>query len=744
MGIFGRKKYNIVVKSITILLVYAFVLMSAAPAYALDKIIPADKVNLSPAINISNNEMLEVFKMQEGITSLLNTVKQQIDKNVRHRATAEYEKSLQKKVEAEERRVKAASTGDLNQTIPVSGYASYEAYLVAVAARLNVLLEDMGEDELFKNLDKINEHAQATDLVKLDGTPGLERIIRRDATDEKIAAYFKSLGKGEWMDHILAGGDATRLGLNVAKLMVDLRELLNPVSEESLAKAIQKAKNKDKPEITQEQIEMIGRLKFKFANLRDTILIGRILESKSNSLSAEERVKQTITICPSKGNEEELAETLYKNNYFGFAHDNFIIQPQVKNPMFTVDKKTGKVKIAKGVVKAGGNGVSIIETELQGKSYAIDSKGNLKPLKVSTLEYAKSRGVKFVAQRTIGDLRTWVESPWNEKFLASVHEKLDSKEIGAAAENVKQNPAFPQKGGTVMYNRKTGKVVFIEKLSMGRLFDQLNEEDYIRQPLATFNHAYRIDAFQETSDSIIPLYVCDGGVDADGNRVFTTEIVGGDRIMTALQEFGYDVAHVERNIEIRELKGTASLIPAIIEALLQDDRLVKAEASKLAGNIREEYAVMVNNMRKLKEGDVSVIASINEAINEIASHLDGKAEYYPIALRRAFNPGKDFKKHDIKVLIQVIMITLDLVFLEGKVSTKTGKKLDEAMEKLKTSLAALDAVANYNDDLLYTEMSGEVLLDLSAMLNASAAEAEKFSDSLIEEAEVITYLERAI
>ncbi|MCG2713138.1 MAG: phosphoglycerate kinase [Candidatus Omnitrophica bacterium] len=63
MGIFSQRKYSIVVKSIAVLLVHAFVLISVAPSYALDKITPAGKANLSPSINISNNEMLEAFKI---------------------------------------------------------------------------------------------------------------------------------------------------------------------------------------------------------------------------------------------------------------------------------------------------------------------------------------------------------------------------------------------------------------------------------------------------------------------------------------------------------------------------------------------------------------------------------------------------------------------------------------------------------------------------------------------------------
>ena len=195
---------------------------------------------------------------------------------------------------------------------------------------------------------------------------------------------------------------------------------------------------------------------------------------------------------------------------------------------------------------------------------------------------------------------------------------------------------------------------------------------------------------------------------------------------------------------IRELKGTASLIPTVDEALIQDTAIVKAAASRLVGNIRESYAGMVNDLAKLKAGDMSVIASIEKAGQEISRHLDGKAAYYPLALCGAFSRGGEFSKYDIKVPIHVIVGNMSLILLYGKVSDKIAKSLDDAMKRLETSLAALDIISNYNGDMLFREIMGDVLLDLTAMLDVATAEAERLGTGIVAEAEAIFYLKSAI
>ncbi|MBU0503939.1 MAG: ROK family protein, partial [Candidatus Omnitrophica bacterium] len=456
-------------------------------------------------------------------------------------------------------------------TIPVKSYINDASWLEDTTRILKSLVSEHGEN-IFKVLDYLNEHAQAGALTSLEGTTAYNEIIREYPSESQKSAYRESVNRGEWARLIPAGGDATRLGLGIAKILLDLKGLLSEESATDIEKAIEKALSKD--EITPRQIEEINALKAERDNLKNISILGRILIQESRMFPKDILKKQTYIFCCSSGDENNIAEELkryYDNSEYGFEKECFVLQPQGKNQMFSV--KGSELYIKEGMLKAGGNGVPLIEASLRGKGYIISKDGTLEKLEISSLEYAKSRGVKYILQGTIGDLRAWGKDPRNDRFVSRVFDKLAKGEISAAAEYVKQNPDLPQKGGTVLYNPLTRELVFVEKLAMGRLLqkDEQGKEkiNFLLQPLATFNHLFTQDAFHAIRDNNIPLYIR-SEKDKDGNNVFFTELVGGD-ILTMLQAMGYNIVHVERPIQIKELKGTASLIPTIKIALEQDN-----------------------------------------------------------------------------------------------------------------------------------------------------------------------------
>ncbi|MDD5353147.1 MAG: ElyC/SanA/YdcF family protein, partial [Candidatus Omnitrophica bacterium] len=449
--------------------------------------------------------------------------------------------------------------------ISASSYTNDKSWLIATQALLVSLVSQYGEG-IFDHLDELNEHPQLSNLVSLAGTPGNDAVLRGQVDEAARIAFRRSLYGGEWAVLIPAGGDATRLGLGVPKILLDIRHLLSLESEKDLEAAFQKAL--DKKEIKPEQIEVIRGLRANRDQLCNITILARILKQKSYSLGLQARARQTFILCCTEGDEEKIAQELIQNEYFGFNRACFIIQPQGKNPVFLPTLATRQaVSIAPGIFKAGGNGVPLLETTLIGKGYIIAKDRTLRQLDISSLEYARKRGVKFVSQCTIGDLRPWGQDPWNEDFLAMVYPQFANGQLYAAGEYVKQNPEHIQKGGTVLYNPFTGKVVFVESLAMKRILATVKFEN---QPLATFNHAFVLDALQNVSTYNIPVYIREGNRDSQGRRTLFTELVGGDIILTVLQNAGYPIAHMERPITIHELKGTASLIPTIEAALKQD------------------------------------------------------------------------------------------------------------------------------------------------------------------------------
>ncbi|MBU0634878.1 MAG: phosphoglycerate kinase [Candidatus Omnitrophica bacterium] len=667
-----------------------------------------------------DNEMGYSFKMEEGINALLKTAyrqKRQEKRNqVKIKALKEYEEKLQANVTLERVGIGLKVQDSLAQTIPATAYTTEEVWLVATLARLGVLVEQLGDD-IFNKIDEINQHPQAKDLAALQGTPGYDEIVRGIPSDEDVDAYMKSIRRGEWMTLIPAGGDATRLGLAMPKLILNLRELLSPISESSLNAAILKAL--DKKEITWEQVQKIRELKSEIDKLRDISIIGRILEKKAATLTPDERKKQTITICCTKGDEQATARELKANNYYGFSRESFIIQPQVKNPTFIV--KGNEVKIAKDVERAGGNGVPILETALPGKAYIINAQGVLEKLKKSTLQYAKERGVKHVSQNTIGDLRSWVDSPWNEGFVASVYHKLASGELVAVAENVKQNPELIQKGGTAMYNPKTGKGVFIEKLAMGELLDKV---DFENQPLATFNHVFNLEAFQEIAETQIPVYLRKGVADAEGNPTIFTELVGGDIILTALQDMGKPVGHVEREISIYELKGTASLTITIEEALRQDDILVKEAAGKLAAKLKDLSNKMSFNVdRDLKSAVLNVEAMLR-AIDK---------EYLPASLKLGIAIGDRFSEYDIKDALNNIHKFLSMLAQNKQPHPDDADIYTDSVNRLFGVIKAMDEISKMESPLRYKEEQGNVVIDFEGMLSPAASATDSLTKYQITE-----------
>ncbi|MDD5501723.1 MAG: ROK family protein, partial [Candidatus Omnitrophica bacterium] len=62
-------------------------------------------------------------------------------------------------------------------TITVSAYTNPRAWQEATEALLGPMVAEHGE-RIFNVTDLLNEHAQAPDMVSLDGTPGLEQIVR--------------------------------------------------------------------------------------------------------------------------------------------------------------------------------------------------------------------------------------------------------------------------------------------------------------------------------------------------------------------------------------------------------------------------------------------------------------------------------------------------------------------------------------------------------------------------------------
>ncbi len=424
---------------------------------------------------------------------------------------------------------------------------------------LNELAERYGKISDAENLINEAESVANEELVSLDhSTEGFEKVTRGTASVEDKQAYLQSRMRGEWAKFLPAGGDATRLGVKEQKVLLDLKDLLGDAREEELGEAIEKALRKR--EITQEQIEELGELRESVRDeLRHKTIIARILESEARMLGGNEKVlqRQTYILAPSAGHEQKLADELSRNGYFGFKREAFFILPQEQEPKYR--QKDGTV-VAIDKTKAGGNGVPIVNIVLEGKGYTIGEDGRLVRYSGKASQYAKQRGAKYIYQGTIGDLRPWIEDPLHEEFAGRIFRDLSSGKIAAAAEYVQQNPTLIQKGGTVFYNRVKGLLEFVEKLAMGRM---LGRVDFEKQPLATFNHIFAIKALESARGHRIPLYV---RVE-DGE--FFTELVGGD-IVNILQSNGYGVAHVERRVRIHELKGTASLIPTVRTAYMQD------------------------------------------------------------------------------------------------------------------------------------------------------------------------------
>ncbi|MBI5025043.1 MAG: glucose-6-phosphate isomerase [Candidatus Omnitrophica bacterium] len=475
--------------------------------------------------------------------------------------------------------------------------------------------------DLFSHLDEVNEHPFVAGLKSLKDSPeGDALVMRTDAEAGEKEAYLASRARGEWVKLLPAGGDATRLGLGVPKILLDLAELLSDAQTESLDTAIAKALKKG--EITQEQIDEIKKLKEeKHGELRNISILGRILENKARMFDEAVRKKQTFIIVPSDGDENAVAQELIGHRYYGFARESFVIAPQVKNAMYTIEDNQIKKVAAK---KAGGNGVPIIETALEGKAYIIGEDGRLQKLLGTALNYAKDRGAKYVSQGTIGDLRSWGDEVLNEEFVGRIFNELSSGKVAAAAEYVKQNPKLPQKGGSVFYHPESGNLVFIEKVAMGRL---LKSVDFVEQPLATFNHVFTIAALESIRDKSIPMYVR-LEKDRDGKDVLFTELVGGD-ILMILQQEGYGVAHVERPITIHELKGTTSLIPTIMAAVAQDRKKgpaasPAAEKKKIVVLRDENHPSVISNYKRAAlERGFLVIEARNE--DEVSMIL----EMYP-------------------------------------------------------------------------------------------------------------------
>ena len=63
MGIFGQRKYSMVVKSITIFLVHTFIITSVAPVYALTKSTVTERSCLAPNMGISNDLLQLAFSL---------------------------------------------------------------------------------------------------------------------------------------------------------------------------------------------------------------------------------------------------------------------------------------------------------------------------------------------------------------------------------------------------------------------------------------------------------------------------------------------------------------------------------------------------------------------------------------------------------------------------------------------------------------------------------------------------------
>ena len=71
--------------------------------------------------------------------------------------------------------------------IPTSAFIHEGRYLRETMQLVVPLVEKEGE-ALYSHLDNYNEHSEADYLTQLQGTPGLERIVRTPATPESIAS----------------------------------------------------------------------------------------------------------------------------------------------------------------------------------------------------------------------------------------------------------------------------------------------------------------------------------------------------------------------------------------------------------------------------------------------------------------------------------------------------------------------------------------------------------------------------
>lgn len=483
-------------------------------------------------------------------------------------------------------------------SIPALAYGEQQTLEKTVKERLSDLFETYG-DSITEVLGDINKHSDLDALTSLEGTSGFDKVIRTEKNPDRpnsdivspieIEAVKKSFARGEWALLVPAGGDATRLGLSMPKILLNLKELLSPANRNKLEASIEKAKSKD--EIKAEQIESIEKLKDRRDDLRNVSILERILEQKTKS-----GFPVKIILACSEGDQQEIADELRNNDYFGIGRENFVIQPQAKNRSLVL--KDGSLTFTDEVKRAGGNGVPIIDILLRGKGYRISESGMIQPLETSAIEYVEERGAKYLSQSTIGDLRAWGQDSWNFKFLAKVYDGFSSGEFAAAGEFVKQDKENIQKGGTVLYNKETQELRFVEKLAMSQEFlEQLNFEN---QPLATFNHALKIDAFKSVKSAEIPMYLRKGDTNSKGRQTFFTELVGGDVMLTALQNHGYDIAAVERPINISELKGTSTL-PKTIEAALKQDF-----SSSAVGSSSSMHAYGYSNPGGIDFGEIGI------------------------------------------------------------------------------------------------------------------------------------------
>ncbi len=160
MVVFGQKKYSVIIKSIAILLVHTFVMMSIAPAYALT--IRSERATLSPKIGLS------AANIQNGLDTM-------------------YRQSLSSQL-------KASTGADINLTLVK---AKLEEHLSNQLAN-GEITEGLYKDALAKTYKNLEMWLTDPDIARLDpGAPmGIIEAIQKEEWSELVEVFRGNISFG--------------------------------------------------------------------------------------------------------------------------------------------------------------------------------------------------------------------------------------------------------------------------------------------------------------------------------------------------------------------------------------------------------------------------------------------------------------------------------------------------------------------------------------------------------------------